>query len=192
MKIDPGTGLAGGRRVNGRPVSCQAMCEKKPAGQKSLSQIPWQELGMRSLSLLHHLPQLSPGWGAGAMWLLAREGELGERCWCTCALPPAHAQGNQVQMGTGRLAPSSTHTGLRYAIKTMGRSRSLPAWCRLEGINRGYLFQTASPMHIKSCICFLQNELNTSRFNDNYNNNNNNPSLCRTLQSFPETPFVSG
>lgn len=56
-------------------------CVKKmQAGQGSLSQIPWQELGMRSLSSLHHLLQLSPGWGAGATWLLAREGVLGERC----------------------------------------------------------------------------------------------------------------
>lgn len=64
-KLDPGTGLVGGGRVNGQPVSCQAMCEKKPAGQESLSQIPWQELGMRSLSPLHHLLRLSPAVAAG-------------------------------------------------------------------------------------------------------------------------------
>lgn len=77
----PSTGLAGGGRVNGRPIGCQAMCEKikKPAGQESLSQIPWQELGMRSLSPLHHLLRLSPGWGGGGLgsWCHVAAGQGG-------------------------------------------------------------------------------------------------------------------
>lgn len=52
---------------------------------------------MRSLSPFSHLLQLSPGWGAGAMRLMAREGELGGRCWHICAFSLSHVQGNGVQ-----------------------------------------------------------------------------------------------
>lgn len=79
-------------------------CVKKI--QESVSQIPWQELGMWSLSSFSHLLWLSPGWGAGVTWLMAREGELGGKCWHTHAFPLSHVQGNGVQGGWPPPAPA--------------------------------------------------------------------------------------
>lgn len=52
---------------------------------------------MWSLSPFSHLLWLSPGWGAGAMWLMAREGELGGGWWHIRAFSLSHVQRNGVQ-----------------------------------------------------------------------------------------------
>lgn len=70
------------------------------------------------------------------MWLMAREGELGGRCWHTCALPLFHVQGNGVQTDWPPPAPAQGSD----TVETVGRSCLLPAWCWLGGINRGRLF----------------------------------------------------
>lgn len=79
-----------------RQSAAKPCVKKKLAGQKIVSQIPWQELGMRSLSPFSHLLRLSPGWEA-ATWLMAREGELGGKYWHTRAFPLSHVQGKGVQ-----------------------------------------------------------------------------------------------
>lgn len=105
-----------------RQSATKPCVKQKLAGQESVSQIPWQELGMQSLFPFSHLLQLSPGWGAAATWLMAREGELGGRCWHTHAFSLSHVR----EMGS-RETGLLQHPHKAQTVETVGRSCLLPA-----------------------------------------------------------------
>lgn len=160
----------GSRRVN----CCQAGREKELAGEESLLGIPGQELRMQELGMwslspsLHHLLQLSPG-ETGAMWLAARE-----RGWGLT--PPV--------LGEFRAVSPLPARGGCPRVRALQDSavRAVPA---AGDKQRPPASQLLVP-RVPKAVCFLQNELNTRRFNDD-DGDNNNPGLCRALQSFPET-----
>lgn len=114
-----------------RQSAAKPCVKQKLAGQESVPQIPWQELGMWSLSPFSHLLQLSPAWGAGATWLMAREGGAAIALLFPC--PRLREMGSR---DTGSLQ----HLHKAQTVETVGRSCLLPARCCLGGINRGRLF----------------------------------------------------
>lgn len=133
-KIDPGSQARVWREVEGLMAGLSAAkpCVKKKAGWPG-KPVPDPVAGIRDVELF------SPPSRAPAQPRLERVRWEGGAGIPVCSSPVC-AQGNWVQVGLGRLVLSRTCTGPRHAIETVGRSCSLPAWCRLEGINRGRLF----------------------------------------------------